>query len=365
MTNLQNERVLIVDDNPVICEILSESIAEFYDVFAVKSGEECLQASEIYQPDLVLLDIEMNGINGYETCRRLREKNPELPVIFLSGHDTLEERLEAFDSGGKDFIPKNTPNEIILRKVQVAFEAKKLRTELATEKGTFEKMAMTFLDSMGDGGVLLNYARAHLDCSDYAMLLEGTLQSIRHLGLESIIQIRYPGGLLSATHVGPAGPLDISILNQVSNSGRLFQFKKRLVTNKEFVTMIIMNMPDDPDLAGRVRDNIALLSDICNAFVIGITERKEKAVSTQTIREANLSARTEIVALREKYRKELVNIQLQLESMTREIEKVFFPLGLTNTQEEMISNTLTKNTNKVLQILNQHSDGLKSVCELL
>ena len=103
-------RILIVDDDPVVAGMLGISlVAAGHRVAEAYSGEEALAQLERLAgadggqlPDVVILDIELGGgIDGYEACRRLRapDATRDLPVIFLSGHDALDDRLRAYDAG--------------------------------------------------------------------------------------------------------------------------------------------------------------------------------------------------------------------------------------------------------------------------
>ena len=355
-SNLNKDKLLVVDDDPITCAILYAALANHFELKIVNSGEECLQVVNEFQPNLVILDIDMPGINGYETCRRLREANNSVPVIFLSSCDSLEERLEAFDSGGDDFLTKPTENQLILRKAQLAIKAKAEREQIASEKESYEQMAMTFLDNMGESGVLQNYTRANFDCPDYATLLKNTLQATQYMSLECHIQLRFPGGSLSCTPCGQAGPLEESVLTQVATMGRLFQFKKRLVSNFEHITILILNLPDDAEVAGRIRDNIAILAEIADAFVNGITLRITAAANSEKMRNANLMAASAIEILRKKYRNQQVETRLLQDELIHEVEKSYVHLGLTDSQEYSISDVLYKNTEKILLLFEQSEE---------
>ena len=73
-----------------------------------KSGEEAIETALQIKPSLILLDIMMPGIDGYETCRRLKnaEATRDIDVIFVSSHDTAEEKLAGYDAGGCDYLIK-------------------------------------------------------------------------------------------------------------------------------------------------------------------------------------------------------------------------------------------------------------------
>jgi len=350
------DKIIVVDDDPIICEVLNLALSSHFEVKTVHSGAECLQLIDEFQPKLVFLDIDMPGMNGYDTCRQLREAKQTLPIIFQSSCDTLAERLEAFDSGGDDFLSKPADVELVLRKAQLAIKAKVERDQIVSEKATYEHMAMTFLDSLGDSGVLQNYARLNFNCPDFATLMESTLKTARDLGLKCQIQFRIPDGTLSCNDAGKASALEESILTQVSGLGRLFQFQKRLATNFDHVTIIILNMSEDSEIAGRIRDNIAILAEMADDFVKGITFRNMSAANVELIRKANISAHSAVEILRSKYRNQQVETRLLQNELVHEVEKTFIHLGLTDSQEHAIADVLQSNLEKVLRLFEQSEE---------
>jgi DNA-binding response OmpR family regulator len=362
---VDKERVLVVDDDAIICEVLEMALGEHFEVKSVNSGEDCLQVIGDFQPKLVILDIEMAGIDGYETCRMLRESGNTVPVIFQSSRDSLSERLEAFDSGGDDFLTKPVDCQIVLRKTEMAIKARAERDSIAGEKASFEQMAMAFLDSMGDSGVLQNYTRENFNCPDHATLLENTMQATRNLGLECHIQLRFSGGVLSVTPAGRANPLEESVISQVSSMGRLFQFKKRLVTNYEHITIIIMNMPDSDEVAGRIRDNIAILAEIADEFVKGISLRLDSAANIALIRQANETATAAIKSLQNSYREQQIETRMLQNELIDEVEKSYSYLGLTAEQENSVSQVMKVSSDKILKLFEHGEEFEKQFAIIL
>ncbi|QGM45319.1 diguanylate cyclase [Methylocystis heyeri] len=101
-------RILIVDDQPINIQLMYDAIRELGEVFFATSGEQALAFCAKTPPDLVLLDVEMPGMDGYEVCRRLKEV-PELaqiPVIFVTARGGVEDEVRALEAGGVDFITK-------------------------------------------------------------------------------------------------------------------------------------------------------------------------------------------------------------------------------------------------------------------
>ncbi|MGG6297464.1 sensor histidine kinase [Leptolyngbya sp. AN02str] len=125
--------ILIVDDRLENIRFLATLLAEHhFNVRKAVNGEMALQAIHAMPPDLILLDINMPGLNGYDVCRRLKE-NPttaQIPVIFLSAVDDVDGKVKAFREGGVDYITKPFQFEEILARIQTQLSLRNLRVEL-------------------------------------------------------------------------------------------------------------------------------------------------------------------------------------------------------------------------------------------
>ena len=111
--------MLLVDDAKANLDILVEGLKNEYKLSLALNGEMALQAAERMPPDLILLDIIMPGIDGYEVCRRLRQKpeTAEVPIIFLSSLEDVQNKARGFEAGANDYVTK--PFDLIEVKVRV------------------------------------------------------------------------------------------------------------------------------------------------------------------------------------------------------------------------------------------------------
>lgn len=345
----KNGKVLVIDDNALTLNAMGMALCDDFTVAEARSGEEGLELLAGFEPDIVLLDIEMDGIDGYETCRRLRERH-DMPVIFVSSHDTLEERLHAFDSGGDDFIVKPFDAEVLHRKVCRMFELLARHERLAEEKKTSDQIAMGFLQSIGETGVLLNFIRSNLGCIDYAELAERLLAAVREYGVNCHVQVRHADGAVSMTPHGPATPLEASILDQSAGLGRMFQFKRRFVVNYPLVSILILQLPEDNEIAGRMRDNIAILAENAEAIAETIGVRKESAIRAEALQAAALNSYQAIDDVRSLYRQQQVDTRILLDQLIKEVEDTYLFLGLTENQEHTVSATMRRGAEQILQL---------------
>jgi diguanylate cyclase (GGDEF)-like protein/PAS domain S-box-containing protein len=125
--------ILIVDDNQNNLQVLMGLLgAAGYKVRPALSGEIALRAVEASPPDLILLDVRMPGMDGYETCRRLKasERGREVPVIFISALQDTEDKLIGFRSGGVDYVAKPFQAEEVLARVRSHIQLHRMQRQL-------------------------------------------------------------------------------------------------------------------------------------------------------------------------------------------------------------------------------------------
>jgi PAS domain S-box-containing protein len=130
--------ILVVDDDPECLDLAISLLgAEGYLVRPAMSGEAALEPMAAWPPDLILLDVRMPGMGGFETCRRLRasEETADVPLIFLSAAESLEEHLEGLALGAVDFIVKPLRREELLARVRTQIELGRLRAGLRLREG--------------------------------------------------------------------------------------------------------------------------------------------------------------------------------------------------------------------------------------
>jgi len=116
-----NKKILVVDDEPNNLQLLRQILKDDYILFFAKNGIEALAAVEKHNPDLILLDIMMPDMDGYETCRRLKE-NPStkgIPVIFITAMNDVKDESKGFSVGGVDYLAKPVSAPIVRARIKI------------------------------------------------------------------------------------------------------------------------------------------------------------------------------------------------------------------------------------------------------
>ena len=131
--NPQSEEILIVDDKPANLKLLTQVLAgQGYRVRAASSGKHALESVRISPPNLILLDIKMPEMNGYEVCETLKAEamTRDTPVIFISALDDVQEKVRGFRVGGVDYITKPFQVEEVLARVETHLGLRRLQKQL-------------------------------------------------------------------------------------------------------------------------------------------------------------------------------------------------------------------------------------------
>ena len=117
------DRILIVDDSRLSIHMLEDLLADDYDVDSVMSGEECFERLPVFRPELVLLDIVMPGIDGYDVCRQIKASamGAFIQVILISGRASSGERLRGYQLGADDYLVKPFDPDELLAKIRIHF----------------------------------------------------------------------------------------------------------------------------------------------------------------------------------------------------------------------------------------------------
>jgi two-component system sensor histidine kinase/response regulator len=139
----QNSNIMVVDDQPANLKLLEDMLRQQgYIVHSFPRGRQALAAAAKHPPDLILLDINMPEMNGYEVCERLKsdERLCRIPVIFLSALDETEDKVKAFRSGAVDYVTKPFRLEEVQARVQIHLQLVHLQRQLQLHNDHLEEL---------------------------------------------------------------------------------------------------------------------------------------------------------------------------------------------------------------------------------
>lgn len=141
MEDRSGTRILVVDDVPANLDVLRQVLeGEGYQVLLAPNGEVALRNAQRAHPELILLDVMMPDLNGYEVCRRLKddESTADIPVIFITANDDTESLVKGFQAGAVDFIGKPFREEEVIMRAHTHLKIASLTAELETRARQLE-----------------------------------------------------------------------------------------------------------------------------------------------------------------------------------------------------------------------------------
>jgi putative two-component system response regulator len=239
--------ILIVDDNLVSLKQISAQLAKNYEISLAKSGELALQICARELPDLILLDVEMPDMDGFETIARLKEdfRFKNIPVIFLTGNHDAATEVRCLESGAMDFITKPANIDILHHRIE-------LHLQFSTYQLHLEQMVKELEDNIG-----ISFAEL-LDCKDhntaghvlrtgeYAEILANDLMDAGTFGNEitaedvDIIKRAAP-----FHDIGKIGVSDIILLKRASLTKEEYQeIRKHTVIGGQVLKVIYDRIPN-------------------------------------------------------------------------------------------------------------------------
>lgn len=133
MMQAEQDAILVVDDQPANLKVLLSFLQEHdYRVYMVDSGQRALDILPKIQPDLVLLDVMMPEVNGFEVCQRMKkdEELAAIPVIFMTALDSVEDKIAGFSAGAVDYITKPFQQLEVLARISTHISLRKREREL-------------------------------------------------------------------------------------------------------------------------------------------------------------------------------------------------------------------------------------------
>ncbi len=334
------KRILAVDDEPFNLEIIEEILEDLdFELKMVNSGPECLEVVEEFDPQVILLDVSMPQMSGYDVCRKLKE-NPitqKIIVMFVSARGTVEERMEGYSVGAEDYIVKPFSHEELRLKLQhlnqVLIEKESLEQQVEDATST----AFNAMANSSEMGQIVNYIE-HIGSIDNEQDLgKAFLNCLGAFDLQSNVEFRLDGEVLHFSVSGVCSPIVIELFEMLKSKGRLHEFSNRILVNYEMISLLILNMPgQDPDKHGRIRDHICFLVSVTEQQLKAILTKKELLQQQQQLNDAVGKVHSKFTGLIELLNENRINNEAIFKQLQEDLERRIPTMGLDEDQEIFI-----------------------------
>ena len=338
---MDKAQICYVDDNQSHLMLFEHAFSDDYAIQTYSSTDGILERIAAKSPKLIVLDVNMPGMDGYQFCENLR-RHPELaevPVVFLSCLRDLEDRLKGYEAGGDSYVTK--PYD--LQELRMVIRAHLMRQEMydkASEKSR-QASAMAF-DSMrtnSELGELIQFARGVSQVRDETDFINHLFRTLKAFGLDATVLIRLLSGeVVARTDGKPFNLMEKELLELAQNADRITAYGAKYLFSGKNIVLLIKNMPvQDEALTGRLRDHLAILIESAEACVEIINGEKEREqILAAKAQDASHTINEEFAQILNLTDELFSRLSHDFEQLCLQLEQSFFHLDLTEIQEQEI-----------------------------
>ncbi len=225
---------------------------------------------DFQKPNLVLIDIGMPNVNGYEICKHLKEGYlpDSTPVIFTSGKSATNEILKCYEVGGDDYLEKPIRNGELLIKINKFIEYANDTQQKEVMLNDARTMVFEVMTSSSELGKILHFFEESLKVISLNELSRLLINTLNEFNLKSSVIFSSNEGELYFSSDQKEHPLEIRVFREAKNQQRIIDIGNKSIFNASVTSMLIKNMPiEDPSRYGNLKDQICLLLNCIDARV--------------------------------------------------------------------------------------------------
>ena len=329
---------MIVDDVKDNRLTLSMILEDDFDIYEAESGSDCLQCIGDIEPDILLLDVNMPEMNGYEVCVALRKqpKYAALPIIFVSAADTTEERLAGFEAGGDEYVTKPVDGTTLINKVKFRLEHRQEVINAKNDASQAMNIAMEAMTSSSELGQIINFVKEANDVKTLEQMGNKLHEVTGEFTLRACILVKNATPSFFGCN---AGSLESQVLERsMLSNERVINLGIRTIVKGDYVSLLIKNMPiDDEARHGRLKDHLAVLVSIADGRLAALSASLEQigersALIDQVIQHTE----QKINLINDKFSAYDSEVRDIMSVFVAELESKLFRLGLEEDQEEAL-----------------------------
>lgn len=328
----QTEKILIVEDDPVFQEI-SAAVFSSYQLKLVGTGEEGVEVAQAFLPDLIVMDINLPGIDGYETCQQLRKNSAteQTPVLFISDYTGLEDRLKAYGAGGDDYFTKPIDSKEVLVKVEKFLAFKKKQQVLAEQLNDSYSIVMDMQHTAAYLQTISRFLINMLYCHNMEDVASIFFKAAKGMNINCILSIQTEDESILQSTTGTITGLENEILDLSSSLDRIYSFgNNRAIFTWSNATVLIRNLDDKIDI-------LAILMDGMEAGIRAVTQQQNLLGMVEQTDQENIKVGKRITDL--------------CREMGMHLQQTFLSLGMKSSlsmeEEEQLSDGVTKYTTEI------------------
>ncbi len=333
-------KVLVVDDDAVARKAVLKSLEDNYQVCTAKNGPAGIEMVASENPDLILLDVEMPEMSGFEVCQKIKSSSgaeKDTPIIFISSLSSTSERLHGLEVGAEDFIVKPFEPEMLRAKLTKLTAYRKERDGLKQQVDDANKAAYQAMSGTSEFGTAIRFVERSHSIGTYELLAAQFFKATDQFGLSCSLMITTEDGVLffTGSKTNPVvSPLEQELITMLSTAERFNDFGKRTQINYPNISLLVKNMPsDEPDRYGRYKDLLPFMIEVANATVRSLNIEAQLINQSRNLGKSFDIVKQTLMQLTEALQENQESVATIMNNMLMELDEVVPGLGLDDDQE--------------------------------
>ncbi len=357
------KRILCVDSDQENAALIQKTFSKEYEITICETGEACLEFLNNGKvvPDLILLEVSLQGINGFSVCQKIREIKNQLnnvPVLFVTEKTTLKDKLQGYSAGGDDYINKPYDIKLLKAKIDTNLHRYSDTTNLREELHDVTKAAINALIVTNELDVMVKFTNDSIEADSYQKLSDALFEVLERYHLSGSLQIRSKYGARNYSMKGSLTPLEHEIFKLYAYDEPVVNFSNKSVFSQKYISVLIKNMNlEDKNLYDRVLDHLLIITNYANARVKAIDTEETKNIqfkhlSTNVVE----TIKKDLKNLDEHFKGFEEDSKKVMDKLNLELDEILFSLALTEEQEAMLQKIITEAHLDLEKILDQEME---------
>jgi len=357
-------KVLTIDDDAFMHKIIKKELLYRFEVISASSGKDGIDTAINELPDIILLDVEMPGMNGYEVCEQLKshESTENIPVIFLSSLSNIRSRMLGYESGAADFLVKPFETGELNAKLDSLISLIK-QSNIKTIK--IEQATNTAFSAMKDSselGMCINFIEISYGIKDFDSLASCFFNVSRSLDLDcSLMFIIRDKRIFYSGSGSICSALEKEVISNIfDKGGRYIDFGCRTQINFSHVALFIKNMPlHDLDTYGRYKDFFPFMLGAMDAKVKSMEAELGISSQTKQLSKALGIVKNNLASLKGNIDNNQETLISLLKRMLSQLDHVIPSMGLEEDQEKSIMSIIDQTIASSYEVIDTSENNLE------
>lgn len=358
---MTSTRICILEPDEIERELISGIVSGEHEVEAFAEGGALFASMTPEKPTLVILEADLPGMSGYDICQTLKNDFSHCVtcVVFLSAKTSVEERLKGLEAGADDYI--NKPYDIleVSAKVRSSIDLLNSKVELKKQLDYASQTAFQAMSAQSEMGTVLKGVQELIHADNFESLAKSAFECLGQFGLVTTLYYEVAKAPVFVASPGrTASNIEKEIIGAVREKERIWTSGKRSIFTFGDTSLLVLNMPDDEDKAGRLRDSMCFLMETFDVKTDGLN--KQQALVDAENWQASVKEITEILGKAStELQASVLNSANTLRQMMNDMDMLLPGLGLEEDQENRINHILdsaAEEFNKGLEQTDKTSD---------